>query len=209
MDHVISSNQSPQRESAENRVAKISSFLRLGTGCLLFLHILGLVLLVAWLVWSPTATSDAGVFKEFDLSGGELKVSSGFWSNELSMHNKVLIFGYCALIALFSAYCVSRIHNLFGNFINKEIFTQRNSKLLRHLGYALILGIIFGKLLYLGVIVTAVALDTSSLLEPDIKLTLSISTNFMLKVLMIGMVFLFAWVLDIGRELYADVKFTI
>lgn len=122
----------------------------------------------------------------------------------------MLIAAYLALIGFFHAYCFTRLHILFDNFCNNEIFVKQNSELLRSLGYALLVGFFLGGFLDFGILLAIAALDTSVLSFgslPNLKLT--VGTDEVKCFMAIGMIFLSAWILEIGRDLYSEAELTI
>lgn len=207
MNSIAFSDIHSQRYIAEQRVTKIAGYLRIGTGCLLLLTLLWLIFILVWAVWTPTTNHDAGLLQQL-ITDGKLNVTLSFSDTEMTMKAKLLISAIGLSIALFSMYFLSRLHALFGNFRRKRIFTKRNSQLIRHIGYALVAALVFEKILNIAVLV-ALGLFTDSgwwVLSSQ-EYTLGVSTIFFL--IIIGLVFLTAWILDIGRDLYVDAELTI
>lgn len=197
--------KSSQRDIAEERVVKIAGYLRVCTGFLLMLTLFWLVFVLVWTLWTPTASQNTSLYEQLIIDG-ELKAKLTFADAEFSMQAKWLISAVGLIIALFSMYFFSRLHALFGNFRHKQIFIRRNSQLLRHLGYALIAGLVFDKVLKVVVLAANLA-ESGWWVLGSMEYTLGASTIFM--VIIIGLLFLTAWILDIGRELFVDAELTI
>lgn len=208
MSSIAISHSSSPREIAESRVIKIASYLRVVTWISLSLSALLFLWVVGALFWSPTGPSGSPGLERL-ITDGNLNFQIPFEIGELTLQSKLLLGGYLTFIVLFVTYCFMRLHILFGNFRNNLIFVKKNSELLRSLGYALVIGALLGGLLNYSFLFAISALDTSSqsFNLPDLKFT--IGTSEILSVLTIGMVFLSAWILDIGRELYSEAELTI
>lgn len=205
---VISHSISP-RKLAESRVMKIAGYLRVGTWILLSVTILLILCAAVALFWSPTVPNGSPLLQRLVPDGGA-RIPLQFEVGGYSLQSKLLIAGYLALIGLFLTYCFTRLHILFDNFRNSQIFIKQNSELLRGLGYALVVGFFLGGFLKFGFLVSMAALDTMGQSFgnfPNLKLT--IGTGDIRSVVAIGMIFLSAWILEIGRDLCSETELTI
>lgn len=198
------------QEAAENRVVKIAGYLRLLTALLIISVITVLVVLGAWCILSPTATDDAELIKALGLTDNSREIRFDLLDNEFSATTKLLILSYCALMVAYGVYCLSRIYILFGNFKKSNIFIKHNSKLLRNLGYALLAGIVLGWLLNVAFLSGVGAIDATASLNFNFEFTIQFPPyEFLMKIVTIGLIFLSAWIIDIGRELYTANELTI
>jgi len=197
---MVRTSYIPKRTKAENRIARIASILRFGTGLLMATVVLVLILIIASLIVSPTASSGSLV-SHFDTTDFNFK----FEPEDLTGSSKLFAGAIFTIHMLWALYCVSRIHHLFGNFKSKKVFVYQNTKLLRHLGYALIAAPLFW---WIAIGSFLLVNSTPTEVISHIKV-FSLDGDLIVKVLMIGSIFLSAWVLEIGRELYNDAEYTI
>jgi len=191
------------RSHAEHRISRIASLLRIATWLLIVFVFVIMVSIVAWLIWQPTAAGSSDFLSGITLDEGrvhfELDNSVG-----VTTGTKFFVSFLFISYAVFHLYCVTRLHFLFGNFKRNKIFATDNVKLLRSLGYALIIGIFIHWLVFSGLAIYAESLEK---VLQSIKFTYD--GSFIKSAVVVGMAFLSAWVLDIGRELYTEAEYTI
>jgi len=197
-----------RRVSAEMRVVRIASVLRIGTGTLIVIVPIMFLLAIWLLTLAPTASTGPNFFQFIDTTPTGFSLNYNV-NEELTSSTKLGLILCITLYALWALYCVLRIHFLLGNFKSKNIFIHDNTILLRNLGFALIAPVaivIVGQLIYAAFLFsTSQAEALNHLYDINFKL----NGRLLTKLLMIGSVFLSAWVIEIGRELYNDSEFTI
>ncbi len=196
-----------EKKQPEDRVVRLASFLRIGTWALMGLVGFAFLLLITLLLFAPTNANGHDFLSYETVDDFKIKLELAEFKNGISLGLKTWIFLYFSVVVLWAFYCISRLHSLFGNFKNRNIFITRNSRLLRSFGYALIFGIVLNWLTFaIALLVININSQDSigNILSNDFS-----PSSWITKFMMIGMAFLAAWIMEIGCELYSDSEYTI
>lgn len=198
------------KKQPEDRVVRLASLLRIGTWALMGALAVMLILFITWIFIVPTNANGDDFLSTSTVDN--LKISFGFNLTSLqtgmTLGSKVWVFLGVTVYALWGFYCISRLHSLFGNFKSKNIFITRNIKLLRSFGYALIVGVFLNWAIF-AVTFLAIRIASQSSISDIFDMNISFNSSWVIKLVMIGMAFLAAWIMEIGCELYTDREYTI
>jgi len=166
------------------------------------------ILLLGWLLVVPTNPEGLNFLSIVSVDEIKLNFNSGHLQTGMTSTTKLLFFGYFAMQACWGWYSISRLHYLFHNFKHNKIFTNQNTKLIRHFGYALIIGVILTWLTFVSVFLLH-SNTSPGFLGSISQLEVQLDADLMIKLIMIGMIFLSAWIMEIGCELYNDSEYTV